>query len=63
MERLFKKACSDRARNTGFKPKEGKARLDIRKTFYDEGGEILAQRSCGYPTIGSVQNQVLLKGF
>jgi len=33
----------DRTRRDGLKLKEGKSWLDIRKIFYSEGGEALAQ--------------------
>ena len=39
----------DRTRRDGLKLKEGKSWLDIRKIFYSEGGEALAQvaQRCG----------------
>jgi len=43
-DRLFTRVCSDRARDKGFKLKEGRSYLHVRKTsFYNEGSETLEE--------------------
>jgi len=61
-ENIFSRACCDRTRSNGFKLKEGRFGLDIRKKFfYGEGGETLeqiAQRSSGGLIPGNIRGQV-----
>ena len=59
-EGLFVREWSGGTKRNGFKLKEGNFRLDIRRKFFTEGGEALAQaaqRSCGCPIPGGAQGQ------
>ena len=58
-DRLYSIICCDNTRVHGFKLKEGRFRLDIRKgSFYSEGGEALeqvTQGTGGCPVPGDIE--------
>lgn len=62
-EVLFIRECSYRPRGNGFKIKEGRFRLNIRKKFFSQRLlEQAAQGSCGCPISGGVHSHAV-RGF
>jgi len=55
-ERRFTRACSDRTRGNGFEQKEGRFRVDLRKTFFMmrvvRCWKRLPKRAVGAPLLG-----------